>query len=138
MISSPRMKPHRLKDLIGTPFADATRCNPILNHRCSPGHSGAMIRSRVVQSLCDPVWEATGNGGGAAGHVQPGVDVFQVLAHSSFRHAEPAGDLGVGVPGGMPGWQIALIAVGAALVAATLAVVLDRALAARKVHATTA
>jgi hypothetical protein len=40
--------------------------------------------------------------------------------------------------GGMPGWQIALIAIGAALVAATVAVVLDRALAARKVHATTA
>jgi len=38
----------------------------------------------------------------------------------------------------MPGWQITLIAVGAALVAATVAVVLDRALAARKVHATTA
>jgi hypothetical protein len=38
----------------------------------------------------------------------------------------------------MPGWQIALIAIGAALVAATVAVVLDRALAARKVHATTA
>ncbi|MFZ0083364.1 MAG: hypothetical protein WAL13_30010, partial [Trebonia sp.] len=42
------------------------------------------------------------------------------------------------VVGGMPGWQIALIAIGAALVAATVAVVLDRALAARKVHATTA
>jgi hypothetical protein len=40
--------------------------------------------------------------------------------------------------GGMPGWQIALIAVGAALVAAIVAVVLDRALAVRKVHATTA
>jgi hypothetical protein len=40
--------------------------------------------------------------------------------------------------GGMPGWQIALIAIGAALVAATVAVILDRALAARKVHATTA
>jgi hypothetical protein len=38
----------------------------------------------------------------------------------------------------MPGWQIALIAIGAALVAATVAVILDRALAARKVHATTA
>jgi hypothetical protein len=38
--------------------------------------------------------------------------------------------------GGMPGWQIALIAIGAALVAATVAVVLDRALAAHKVHAT--
>ena len=37
----------------------------------------------------------------------------------------------------VPGWQIAPIAVGAALVAA-VAVVLDRALAAHKVHATTA
>src|ERR1700722_13733976 len=31
------------------------------------------------------------------------------------------------VVGGMPGWQIALIAVGAALVAATIALLLDRA-----------
>jgi hypothetical protein len=38
----------------------------------------------------------------------------------------------------MPGWQIALIAVGAPLAAATVAVVPDRALAARKVHAATA
>lgn len=35
------------------------------------------------------------------------------------------------VAGGMPGWQIALIAVGAALLAATLAVLVDRALARR-------
>jgi hypothetical protein len=40
--------------------------------------------------------------------------------------------------GGMPGWQITLIAASAALAAATLAVLLDRAWAARKVHATTA
>ncbi len=33
---------------------------------------------------------------------------------------------------GMPGWQIALIAVGAALAAAALAVLLDRAFAARR------
>jgi hypothetical protein len=38
------------------------------------------------------------------------------------------------VVGGMPGWQITLIAVGAALLAATVAVLLDRARAAR--HAT--
>jgi hypothetical protein len=38
--------------------------------------------------------------------------------------------------GGMPGWQITLIAIGAALIAATVAVILDRGLAARKVHAT--
>jgi hypothetical protein len=36
------------------------------------------------------------------------------------------------VAGGMPGWQIALIAVGAALVAAVLAVLADRARAARR------
>jgi hypothetical protein len=36
------------------------------------------------------------------------------------------------VTGGMPGWQIALIAAGAALLAATVAVFLDRAWAARK------
>jgi hypothetical protein len=36
------------------------------------------------------------------------------------------------VVGGMPGWQIALIAVAAAVVAAALAVLLDRARAARQ------
>jgi hypothetical protein len=43
------------------------------------------------------------------------------------------------VAGGMPGWQIALIAVGAALVAAALAVLADRNLASRsRAAATTA
>ena len=36
------------------------------------------------------------------------------------------------VTGGMPGWQIALIAIGAALLAAAVAVLLDRALAAHR------
>ena len=40
--------------------------------------------------------------------------------------------------GGMPGWQITLIAVGAALAAAAMAILLDRAWAARKAHAATA
>ena len=40
--------------------------------------------------------------------------------------------------GGMPGWQITLIAVAAALAAAILAVLLDRAWAARKTHPSTA
>jgi hypothetical protein len=39
---------------------------------------------------------------------------------------------------GMPGWQIALIAAAAALLAATVAVLADRAWVARKTHATTA
>lgn len=41
------------------------------------------------------------------------------------------------VIGGMPGWQIFLIAAGAALAAAAVAVLLDRAWVARKVHTTT-
>jgi hypothetical protein len=40
--------------------------------------------------------------------------------------------------GGMDGWQIILIAVAAALIAATVAVLLDRARVARKMHTTTA
>jgi len=42
------------------------------------------------------------------------------------------------VQGGMPGWQITLIAAGTALAAAALAVLLDHARAARKAHTTTA
>ena len=40
--------------------------------------------------------------------------------------------------GGMPGWQITLIAVGAALAGAALAILLDHARAARKTHPATA
>ena len=36
------------------------------------------------------------------------------------------------IAGGMPGWQIALIAIAAAVVAAAVAVLLDRARAARR------
>jgi hypothetical protein len=36
------------------------------------------------------------------------------------------------IAGGMPGWQIALIAIGAAILAAAVAVLLDRARAARR------
>jgi hypothetical protein len=42
------------------------------------------------------------------------------------------------VTGGMPGWQITLIAVGAALAGAAVAVLLDHARAARKAHPATA
>jgi hypothetical protein len=41
------------------------------------------------------------------------------------------------VTGGMPGWQITLIAVGAALVAAAIAVLADRGWTTRKSHAAT-
>src|SRR2546430_4672183 len=44
------------------------------------------------------VRERAGDGGGAAGDLQPFVDVLQVGAHGSLGQAEPPGDLGVGVP----------------------------------------
>jgi hypothetical protein len=66
--------------------------------------------------------------------------VLAVAAPAAFaRVVPPSGSGGVTTPapppaqvhtvivGGMAGWQIALIAVGAALVAATIAVLLDRA-----------
>jgi hypothetical protein len=68
-------------------------------------------------------------------------------APAAFAHPLPPADCCVtgaatGVTvitgGGMPGWQITLIAVGAALIAAVLAVLLDRAWAARKTHPATA
>ena len=49
----------------------------------------------------------------------------------------PAPAVRVIAAGGMPGWQITLIAVAAALAAATAAVVLDRARASRQTASTT-
>ena len=48
--------------------------------------------------------------------------------------APPPPPVRVIAEGGMPGWQIALIALAAALVGAAVAVLLDHALAARKIH----
>ena len=49
------------------------------------------------------------------------------------KHPPPLGaGIHTVVAGGMPGWQIALIAIGAALLAATVAVLADRARAARR------
>jgi hypothetical protein len=49
------------------------------------------------------------------------------------KHPPPPGaGIHTVVAGGMPGWQIALIAIGAALLAATVAVLLDRARAAHR------
>jgi hypothetical protein len=68
-------------------------------------------------------------------------------APAAFAHPLPPADCctsgaAAGVTlitaGGMPGWQITLIAVGAALAGAALAVLLDRAWAVRRTHLTTA
>jgi biopolymer transport protein ExbB/TolQ len=55
--------------------------------------------------------------------LQPGLNKHPPLAPAHVHAA---------LAGGMPGWQIALIAVGAALLAAVLAVLLHRVWAARR------
>ena len=75
-----------------------------------------------------------------------GAVLMLAAAPAAFAMRVPPGEQGGGAPapvyittgGGMPGWQITLIAVGAALVAAATAVLLDRARVARKIHASTA
>jgi hypothetical protein len=52
--------------------------------------------------------ERAGDRGGAAWHLQPGVDVLQVDAHGSLRYTELPGDLAVGVPGGDQAQQFPL------------------------------
>jgi hypothetical protein len=78
-----------------------------------------------------------------------GVMLALAAAPAAFAERVPPRDQGSGIApppspvrviaeGGMPGWQIALIALAAALVAGAAAVLLDRARAARKIHAPTA
>jgi hypothetical protein len=72
-----------------------------------------------------------------------GVLVFGATPAFAVKHPEPFAPAPVhahtAVIGGMPGWQITLIAVAAAVLAAVLAVALDRARTARQqVGATTA
>jgi hypothetical protein len=69
-------------------------------------------------------------GGGAAGYVG---DPYIGIRGTGPVAPVPATTVHViNTSGGMPGWQIALIAVGAALLAATVAVLLDRARATRR------
>ena len=48
------------------------------------------------------------------------------------KHPPPGASIRIVFAGGMPGWQIALIAAGIALLAAVLAVIADRARAAQR------
>jgi hypothetical protein len=59
-------------------------------------------------NLGNPVGQDAGDGSGAAGYLEPFVDIFQVGTHGSLGYAEAAGDLGVGVPGGQQVQQIFL------------------------------
>ena len=83
----------------------------------------------------------------AAAITLAGTVLALATAPAAFAHPLPPADCctsgaAAGVTlitgGGMPGWQITLIAVGAALAGAALAILLDRAWAARKAHPATA
>jgi hypothetical protein len=82
-----------------------------------------------------PAAVLAGLGGAALASVIAALAAFAVLEPppGGGAPAPPAPpDTVAVVAGGMPGWQIALIAVGAALLAAVLAVLLDRAWASRR------
>ena len=66
----------------------------------------------------------------ASAVVMPAAWAMNVIPPGGGPVQAPA--VGAVTPGGMAGWQITLIAVGTALVAATAAVLLDRARAARR------
>jgi hypothetical protein len=63
--------------------------------------------------------------------------LMPVHVHQSVHQLVPV-PVHTVVADGMPGWQIVLIAAGAALAAAAIAILVNRAWAARKAHATTA
>jgi hypothetical protein len=76
-----------------------------------------------------------------------GLGLAAAPAALAVRVPPPGGGSGIAPPpppvrvvaeGGISGWQVTLIALAAALVAAAVAVLLDRARAARKIHAPTA
>jgi hypothetical protein len=87
-----------------------------------------------AQALSSP-----GGGGMPAAWVREallhGEDLASVSGSGSARSSAAPAVTRIVVAGGMPGWQIALIAFGAALLTATLAVLLDRA---RTAHRKTA
>ena len=76
------------------------------------GLAGALLAFTAPAAFAQPVPPS-----GRSGAASPG---------------QPAAQIHSVVMGGMSGWQIALIAIGAALFAATAAVLLDRALAGRR------
>jgi hypothetical protein len=81
------------------------------------GLAAVLVASGATPALASPYPRGSGGSGGLAPRL-PTTTVTRTI-----------------VVGGMPGWQIALIAVGAALLAATVAVLIDRA---RVTHRSTA
>ena len=85
----------------------------------------AGLAAALVAFGATPAFASLPPGYGGPGPVPPPAGAPTVQVHTI-------------VTGGMPGWQITLIAVVAALLAATLAVLVDRARAARRKPATLA
>ena len=108
--------------------------NPIRNVRRVAGVLAGLASAWLGLALAAPaVFAATHPTPGPAGYLTPGAPGFPPQPGPP-----PAVQVHTVVVGGMPGWQIALIAIGAALFAATAAVLLDRAWTARRRSATAA
>jgi hypothetical protein len=97
----------------------------------------------IAMNRIHPIRRLAGILAGLAGALLAFTAVFTAASPAAFAtHVPPPGDYGgtvqappqvhAIVTGGMPGWQITLIAVAAAVIAAAVAVILDRAWAARR------
>ena len=104
--------------------------NPIRHLRRVAGVLAGLACAWLGLAMAAPAaFAVTHPGPGPAGYVTPGAPGYPVPPPGP-----PLGPVQVHtvVVGGMPGWQIALIAIGAALLAAITAVLADRAWAARR------
>jgi hypothetical protein len=86
----------------------------------------AMLAAVAASALAAPAAFATIAPPGPAGQTLP-VSGGPVIKHPATVHT-----VHTVIVGGMPGWQIALIAAGAAVLAAALAVAVDRLLSRRR------
>jgi len=101
--------------------------NPIRNVRRVAGVLAGLASAWLGLALAAPAaFAVTHPTPGPAGYLTPGGPGFPVPP------PVPPVQVHTVVVGGMPGWQIALIAIGAALSAAIAAVLADRAWAARR------
>jgi hypothetical protein len=109
-------------------FAPRPRRGP--HPRTAAGRAAAQLR-RVAAALAAVTCTLL-----ASAAIMPAAWAVNVIPNDGPAQAPPGG---VVTTGGMPGWQITLIAVGAALCAAVVAVLVDRVLAARRhlIHAAT-
>ena len=94
--------------------------NPIRHIRRFAGVLAGLVAALVALGATPAFAMVVPPPGGPAGAPVPPAQIYTIVA------------------GGMPGWQITLVAVGTALVAATVAVLLDRARATRRNAITTA